>query len=182
MSLDQKVTLGNTVHVEGNYRPSQARAPPSFNFRGVVGRFLRRWGGAPALGSSSFDDDTTTTINDAANKNGKEKQTPPPSPPLQRKHTPQSPPRQRPKSVVDTSSSPILQFRRTSICDVQGQVKEGGAGTKGGVDDADGVGLASGDGGGDMQGNGVVVRDFAEGMGCGGDEGVGSALQEEMHE
>lgn len=53
-------------------------------------------------------------------------------------------------------ASPILRFRPKSIYEVLKQ----GEGTKVDGDDADGVGLPTGNGGGDMEG--VFIRDFAE--------------------
>lgn len=45
----------------------------------------------------------------------------------------------------------------------------GRGGTKGGAGDADGVGVATGNGGGDMELEGVLVRDFAVEVGCAGE-------------
>jgi len=89
-----------------------------------------------------------------------------PSPRGLRRRSPQRGPRDE--------VSPILQFRPKSIYEVLNN------GTKLGENDADGVGLPTGNGGGDMEG--VIIRDFADGLGGVGGNGVGGVVVDEYED
>lgn len=67
----------------------------------------------------------------------------------------------------------MLLPRRRSVFEMLARNGGRGSGTKGGREGADGVGVATGNGGGDMQREGVLVRDFAEDMDLVGVEGEG---------
>lgn len=168
MSLQTTTPIGNIPLLKSNYthpypqtHPQPSPLPPSapFNFKTLLSKFRKKQRFRPSP-------------NDI--------HTPHPQPSSQPHSHPhsssQSPPQRRRNIDAQSEPSPILKFRPKSIYEVLqqsgGTERDGGTaqgrgteqgGTKWGEDDADGVGLPTGNGGGDM--DGVWIRDFAEGWG-----------------
>lgn len=177
MSLKQPATLGfgNTIQVEGNYKPQSAQRAtgPSFNLKTLMAKFKRRRTVAPVQTPPVQPHSASpSTQPPPPPPSSSSPQNPPPPPP---QTSPPPPARPRPTPHPTSNISPILRFRPKSIYEVLHPYPNanpnqypnsnldpngsGGNGTKWGENDADGVGLPTGNGDGDMEG--VWIRDFA---------------------